>query len=550
MSHFIPRCNSIFSIGIIGLLFCLGCKDPVSSDLSTTSDSSLASNATSNQTSLQIDNRQDSNSDSAKANASINGNSRNVNQGENSATSSNASSTSSAMPTEPSGSAQATSLQTPESTTQANAANPPRQNFLIDDVLKRDDLNQATKDQLLKMKHENQQQVSSIRLENLRRSFDLDYAIEKKLSARPPTQAKTEPSTAEVIYPQKTMSELDQYLLWVKFRREIVDYFEQQNHQGLDDSAKRTAIDLMNRFFDSEVNQLEDQELTDLFEQGVALEKQHAILFREPGFQYVLANISIANNKMREGYNRFHRGNIQFTNYEYPARFPVLAYEEYHRVSTTVSTQAGNVVPFVGYYTALRYWIEHDFRESPEYYVIVYNRLRNFLFRCMDHQSWNLMSDYHDFVVQQIHLPEWVRTMFRGEYYKRLAWRIRGTGFVSSVSPENWQQFKDLSRRSVGFFQTAAEINPYFVESTNQLVALSVEGFIDDPMEKWYEIGRKNNPEALSPFHYLLRGYLPQWNGSIEQMVALGREYGAIERYDSALPFGIVEAFISIRNTA
>ena len=176
--------------------------------------------------------------------------------------------------------------------------------------------------------------------------------------------------------------------------------------------------------------------------------------------------------------------------------------------------------------------------------------LGDFINYCVERREFEVLEMFHDAVVEQIHIPQWIRAMTRGRYYDSVAWRYRGSGLANTVSAENWKRFEDFETKAADFYRQAHEINPLFPEAATSLIQLTRTGYGDQTEEYWFEKAIQGQVDYLPAYDSVLMGLLPQWGGSFEKMIEFADRHASQSQYDTAVPYCLVMCYLKIKDVA
>ena len=142
----------------------------------------------------------------------------------------------------------------------------------------------------------------------------------------------------------------------------------------------------------------------------------------------------------------------------------------------------------------------------------------------------------------------WMRLMLRGEHEYDTAWEKRGGGFAGEVKPEGWMGFEEHLTRARAALVDAYELEPGYPDAAARLIRVAMGGAAEGPEGEryWFDRACEAQIDHEPAFDALFWALRPRWGGSHEQMLALGREALATERWDTIVPRFYMDALLDI----
>ena len=213
------------------------------------------------------------------------------------------------------------------------------------------------------------------------------------------------------------------------------------------------------------------------------------------------------------------------------------------------------VKQMVHYGIAVKHWLSEDFQMEPHQHSTALRTYRDFVALMTVNDDWKMMNDVHETVAANTDLPPWLRAMIRADYERKVGLFYRGGGMPDTVSKEHWGYFETRVKQAAEFYKEAFEINPWSSESSEGLLALANYGYLEnvdgkEPGDYWFEQTMRAAPHNYSACCEMLFNLLPQWGGSIEEMIAFTKEQAFKGQNDSMLPYLQVYCYFTIRNQA
>lgn len=139
----------------------------------------------------------------------------------------------------------------------------------------------------------------------------------------------------------------------------------------------------------------------------------------------------------------------------------------------------------------------------------------------------------------------WVKKWIEGEHCLAKAWQVRGGGYANSVTDEGMSVFAHESEKARHLLQEAWELKPEDASPAVTLIYSSLsmkERPALDHMRHWFDEVLKLQVDAPVAAQHYLWGLRPRWHGKHEQMQEFGLACADTGRFDSALPWVLVQA--------
>ena len=146
-------------------------------------------------------------------------------------------------------------------------------------------------------------------------------------------------------------------------------------------------------------------------------------------------------------------------------------------------------------------------------------------------------------------IDRWTQEILLGRYYTALAWYHRGGGFANTVTPEGAAKFEESLRLAARHYTAAWELHRDWPESAAEMIGVSM-GLADAKLtpRDWFDravAGQMDFPPAYRSMLWALR---PRWGGSHEAMYRFGLECLATRRFDTDVPFQLIQALLDIQS--
>lgn len=144
----------------------------------------------------------------------------------------------------------------------------------------------------------------------------------------------------------------------------------------------------------------------------------------------------------------------------------------------------------------------------------------------------------------------WFVNTFGGFHHVKRAWEKRGSGFAHTVTDEGWAGFYEQMAKARDCLVKACEHDPRHPEPAAKMieVAMGAGERLDTTTREWFDRAVAAQLDFHPAYHHLFWSLRPRWNGSHQQMYALGLECLATERYDTRIPWYLIAALKDIVN--
>ena len=141
----------------------------------------------------------------------------------------------------------------------------------------------------------------------------------------------------------------------------------------------------------------------------------------------------------------------------------------------------------------------------------------------------------------------WMKKMVEGCYYDALGWKLRGSGYANTVTEEGWRGFKENIEKAANCLTKAWELDrtvPYAAAQMIYVVNSGAESQLSP--RDWFDRAVQTRMDYDPAYRFLVHHLLPQWSGSHGEMYQFGLECMKTNRYDTAVPFQLLEILFQI----
>ncbi len=141
-------------------------------------------------------------------------------------------------------------------------------------------------------------------------------------------------------------------------------------------------------------------------------------------------------------------------------------------------------------------------------------------------------------------IKPWLKKWTEGMHCLASAWDARGGGYSRTVSDDGDAIFKHDSVKAMRLFKEAWDLKPEDpAPAINSIYgALSGCNTVKSEMQHWFGESLKLQVDAPEASQHVLWGLRPRWFGSHREMEEFGSECMKTGRYDSALPWVLLQA--------
>ena len=184
--------------------------------------------------------------------------------------------------------------------------------------------------------------------------------------------------------------------------------------------------------------------------------------------------------------------------------------------------------------------------DAEEGFAGMPDRLSSFLL--MSGTARALFDDVHDLywaeVAKTPKMKPWLSKWIEGAHLLASGWEARGGGYANTVSDNGMNRFHRESLKASKLFQEAWDLKPEdpgpAISAT--YAAISIPSTAKGEMQRWFTQLLQYQVDSTDAVHNVLWGLHKRWYGSHEEMVEFGTECLKSGRFDSALPWALLEA--------
>ena len=139
--------------------------------------------------------------------------------------------------------------------------------------------------------------------------------------------------------------------------------------------------------------------------------------------------------------------------------------------------------------------------------------------------------------------------LLRGEGYLEMAWHARGSGFANTVTTNGWKLFTERLGVAEEALTNAWQLNTNDARIAIQMMRVELgQGQGRARMDLWFHRAMELNPNYYDACSYKLFYLEPKWYGTVQDMLAFGRECVINKRWGGHVPLILLDAHVDIRN--
>jgi hypothetical protein len=139
-------------------------------------------------------------------------------------------------------------------------------------------------------------------------------------------------------------------------------------------------------------------------------------------------------------------------------------------------------------------------------------------------------------------IDSWLLHVMAGEHFYDEAWKARGSGFANEVTDAGWDQFKSQMETAALHFRRAWLLHPELPRTSWRMIAISKEhGDENRTPADWLQHAIAAQLDHGSAYNAYRHASLSRWGGSPEQLIDFARECVTSGRYDTFIPFQLLD---------
>jgi hypothetical protein len=160
--------------------------------------------------------------------------------------------------------------------------------------------------------------------------------------------------------------------------------------------------------------------------------------------------------------------------------------------------------------------------------------------------NWEDSVAISDACSKQPKADPWILHMLAGRAFIGRAWHHRGGKWAYKVTPEGWNLFGENLRKAAHEFSEAIKLHPENPEAASFMITVAMGGESDRTPQEWFDKAVAAEIDYMPSYKKLRWALLPRWGGSHEEMYRFGCRCADTQRYDTDVPFFLVEVVNNI----
>ena len=131
--------------------------------------------------------------------------------------------------------------------------------------------------------------------------------------------------------------------------------------------------------------------------------------------------------------------------------------------------------------------------------------------------------------------------MVAARAYVAKAWHHRGGAWAYKVTPEAWRLFGENLKKAVEHYEEAMKLHPDYPEAAADMIVIAMTGEGNQTPQQWFEKAVAAQIDYMPAYDKLRCALWPRWTGSHEAMYAFGCRCADTRRYDTLVPFVLLQ---------
>jgi hypothetical protein len=138
--------------------------------------------------------------------------------------------------------------------------------------------------------------------------------------------------------------------------------------------------------------------------------------------------------------------------------------------------------------------------------------------------------------------------LLKGEAYIEMAWHARGGGYANTVTSNGWKLFGQRLTVAEKALTNAWQLNPNEPRIAVKMITVELgQGLGRDRMDLWFHRAMALDPNDYDACNAKLWYLEPKWYGSVEDMLAFGRECVHNKQWGGHVPLILMDAHLAVQ---
>ncbi len=156
-------------------------------------------------------------------------------------------------------------------------------------------------------------------------------------------------------------------------------------------------------------------------------------------------------------------------------------------------------------------------------------------------RNWEDGAAIYDACSKQPNADPWILHILAGRAFVSDAWHQRGIDWAEKVKPEGWRLFAENLRLAAHEYGEAMKLHPDYPEAAASMIRVAMGGGSDRTPKQWFDQAVAAQIDYMPAYGMLRWALRPRWGGSLEEMYRFGCECADTRRYDTDVPFVLLQ---------
>ena len=132
----------------------------------------------------------------------------------------------------------------------------------------------------------------------------------------------------------------------------------------------------------------------------------------------------------------------------------------------------------------------------------------------------------------------WLADTLLGKWAIDTAWKVRGSGYASTVTKDGWRGFEMNLAEAREHLVAAWKANPSVPFAAEKMIPVTMAGagVEGTDVREWFDRSTAACFDHIPAYHALIYAYQPRWGGNHSLMLAFGKACANTRRYDTDVP--------------
>jgi hypothetical protein len=140
----------------------------------------------------------------------------------------------------------------------------------------------------------------------------------------------------------------------------------------------------------------------------------------------------------------------------------------------------------------------------------------------------------------------WITHLLAGRAFVATAWHHRGGKQARDVTPEARNLFTENLQKAAHEYAEALKLHPEDPEAASLMIPVAMMQAGDQTPQQWFDKAVAAQIDYMPAYRLMLWALRPRWSGSHEAMYRFGCRCADTKRYDTDIPFVLINALNDI----